>query len=393
MRVALFIPFGTDRLSMMAGLGLLLTLAGCLEKPSRPVPGGLPKVGVITLQPHPVTFVTELPGRTSAIAISEVRPQVTGVILKRLFAEGSDVKEGEQLYQIDPRPYQDTLDQALAQQARDTVQLTDAQRDLWRYQQLVVNQLAATRKQVDNQNAAVNSLIASIAADRATVKMAQVNLEYTEVLAPIAGRIGHSSVTSGALVTANQTAALATVTQLDPIYVDLNQPVTTLLRIRNELAAGEIDRTDNGLAKVTLKLDDGSTYPLSGRLDFSEVNVDKSTGTVLMRVTFPNPERLLLPGMYVHAAIEEGVEKGILVPQQALSRTPRGDGVVLVVGEGNKAEQRIVTTGPALGDQWVVTGGLKPGEQVIVDGLQQVRPGMTVQPVAANISVAATRHS
>jgi membrane fusion protein, multidrug efflux system len=378
-----------ERGVMLACLVLLpVLMAGCDRKPAGRPALPPPQVGVVTLHPQPVTRNTELPGRASAVLTADVRPQVNGVILKRLFTEGDDVKQGQQLYQIDPAPYQATYDSAVATLAHDEAALADANAKVARYKPLAAAE-AVSKQDYDDAAASAKEAEADIASARAAIEQARINLAYTKVLAPIAGRIGHSAVTPGALVTANQTSALATVTQLDPIYVDLNQPVTTLLRLRQELAAGDIEAADHGAAKVTLKLEDGSTYALPGKLEFAEVNVNQGTGTVLVRAIFPNPQHLLLPGMYVHAEVEEGVNRsGILVPQQAVSRNPHGDGVVLVVGEGNKAEQRVVATGAAVGDQWVVTSGLKPGERVIVDGLQKVRPGMTVQPVAAGASVA-----
>jgi membrane fusion protein, multidrug efflux system len=379
----------TGSVAILASLALLASVtAGCDREPVAAPAAPPPQVGVVTVHPEPVTRTTELPGRTSAALTADVRPQVSGVILKRLFTEGSEVKEGQQLYQIDPATYRATYDHAVATLAHDEAVLADATARLTRYKSLGAAQVIS-KQQYDDAAASAREAEADITSARATIEQARINLDYTKVLSPITGRIGHSTVTPGALVTANQISALTTVTQLDPIYVDLNQPVTTLLRFQRELDEGEIERADDGAAKVTLKLEDGRTYPLSGKLEFAEVNVSQSTGTVLVRAIFPNPQRLLLPGMYVHAEIEEGVNRqGILVPQQAVSRNPHGDAVVLVVGDGNKAEARTLTTGPAVGDQWVITGGLKLGERVIVDGLQKVRPGITVAPVAAGSTVA-----
>jgi membrane fusion protein (multidrug efflux system) len=356
-----------------------LLVASCQRAPAATATAPPPEVGVITVQPTPVPRTTELPGRATAVMISEVRPQITGVVLKRLFTEGSEVKEAQQLYEIAPRPYKAALDQAVAQRDQDQAQLQAAQLNLKRFQQLGE---FATRQQVDDQRATVNRLIAAVAADTAAIETAQIDLSYTKVFSPISGRIGHSTVTPGALVTANQPTALATITQLDPIYVDVSQSAATLLRLNRELAAGELESAGDGAAKVTLKLEDGSAYPLPGKLQFTEVNVNEGTGTVMLRAIFPNPQHLLLPGMYVHAALVEGVNRNaILVPQQAVSRNTHGDAIVLVIGEGDKAELRIVETGPAIDDNWVVTAGLKPGERVIVDGLQNIRPGVAVRPV------------
>jgi len=367
-------------------------VAGCQRPPAAKAAALAPEVGVITVRPTTVQRITELPGRTSAVTSSDVRPQITGVILRRLFTEGSEVKEGQQLYEIDPRPYKAALDQAMAQRAQDQAQLEAAQLDLTRFQQLATREFA-TRQQLDNQQAVVNRLIAAVAADSAAVETAQINLSYTKVFSPISGRIGHSTVTPGALVTANQAAALATITQLDPIYVDVSQSAATLLRLNRELAAAELEKSGEGAAKVTLKLEDGSIYLLLGKLQFTEVNVNEGTGTVLLRAIFPNPQRLLLPGMYVHAAVIEGINRnGILVPQQAISRNTHGDATVLVVGEDDKAELRVIETGPAIEDKWVVTSGLRPGEQVIVDGLQNARSGAAVRPVPA-LAVAVAKKS
>jgi membrane fusion protein, multidrug efflux system len=378
------------RIALLAGLALPLALvAGCDRSPAAPAAPSPPEVGVITVHPVPVQRTTALPGRTTAVQISEVRPQVTGVILQRLFTEGTDVREGQQLYEIDPRPYKAALDQVMAQRAQDQALLEAAQLNLSRYTQLAVKQFA-TRQQVDNQRAEVNHLIAAVAADTAAIRTAQINLGYTRVFSPISGRIGHSTVTPGALVTANQAAVLATITQLDPIYVDVSQSSTVLLRLERELSAGQLESGGDGAAKVTLTLEDGSTYPLPGKLQFTEVTVNEGTGTVMLRAVFPNPQHLLLPGMYVHAELLEGVNRnGILVPQQAVSRNSHGDATVLVVGKDDKAALRIVETGPAVSDQWEVTRGLKAGEQVIVDGLQNVRPGGPVRPVPAqNLALA-----
>jgi membrane fusion protein, multidrug efflux system len=357
-------------------------ILSCSRKDPPPAPPAPPQVGVITLHSQPVIRTTELPGRTTAILTSEVRPQVSGVILKRLFIEGGDVKEGQQLYQIDPSIYRATYDSALATLAHDKAALATAEAKSARYKPLVAAQ-AVSEQDNDDAVAAAEEARADIAVANANIEQALINLRYTKVLAPIAGTIGRSAVTPGALVTADQDSSMATVTQLDPIYVDLNESSTTLLRLRREMAAGELESQSNGAVKVTLKLEDGSTYPVAGTLQFAEVEVDEGTGTVLVRAVFPNPQHLLLPGMYVHAELDEGINRnGLLVPQQAVSRNTRGDATVLVVGQDKKAVLRVIQAGPAIGDQWVVTGGLRPGEHVIVDGLENVQAGMTVTPVA-----------
>lgn len=387
-----YVTSWTPSLAGRAAPACLILLAalvtGCDRKPHAPPAGPPPQVGVITVQPQPVVRTTELPGRTTAVRTSDVRPQVNGVILKRLFTEGSDVTEGQQLYQIDPATYQATYDSAQATLAHDQAALATANAKVGRYKPLAAAHAVSTQD-YDDAVASAKEAQADIATARASIEQARINLNYTKVLSPIAGRIGRSTVTPGALVTANQTTAIATVTQLDPIYVDLNQSAATLLRLRQESATGEIQTESNGTAKVTLKLEDGSSYALPGTLQFAEVTVDEGTGTVLLRAVFPNPQHLLLPGLYVRAELQEGVNRsGILVPQQSISRNTRGDPTVLVVGEGNKVELRIIQTGEAIGDQWVVTGGLKPDERIVVDGLQSVRPGSVVQPIAAGETTA-----
>jgi membrane fusion protein (multidrug efflux system) len=372
-----------DRVAPVCLILLAALLTACDHKQHGPPAGPPPQVGVITVQPQPVVRTTELPGRTTAVLTSDVRPQVNGVILQRLFAEGSDVAAGQHLYQIDSATYQATYDSAQATLAHDQAALVTANAKAARYKPLAAAQAVSTQD-YDDAVASAKEAQADIATARANIEQARINLAYTRVLAPIVGRIGRSTVTPGALVTANQTTALATVTQLDPIYVDLNQSATTLLRLMRESTTGEIQTESNGAAKVTLKLEDGSDYALPGTLQFAEVTVDQGTGTVLLRAVFPNPQHLLLPGMYVHAELQEAVNRsGILVPQQSISRNTHGDPTVLVVGEGNKVELRIVQTGQAIGDQWVVTGGLKPNERIVVDGLQSVRPGSVVQPIVA----------
>ena len=354
--------------------------AAAAAQQSAPQP---PQVGVIVVAPQPVERKTELPGRISAVLSADVRPQVTGIIQTRLFTEGSEVTQGQQLYQIDPAVYQAAYDSAMATLQHDEVALTNARARAQRYETLLKTN-TVNRQDYDDAQAIAQEDEATIAVARAAVQQAQINLLYTKVLSPIAGHIGRSAVTPGALVTANQPTALATVTALDPIYVDLNQSSMTLLRLEQELAAGQLERAGDGAAKVSLKLEDGTSYPLPGALQFTEVTVDAGTGTVLIRAKFPNPQHLLLPGMYVHAEIEEGINRNaMLLPQQAVSHNSHGDPTVLLVGADNKVEVRVIQTGPAVGNQWVVTGGLKPGESVVVDGLQNARPGGTVQPVTA----------
>ncbi len=380
----------SPRRAILAGLALIVPalLAGC-DGRSKPPAAPSPTVGVLTLHAEPVTRTTDLPGRVTASLMADVRPQVSGVLLKRLFPEGSEVKEGQQLYQIDPAPYQATYDSAVAALARDQATYATASAKAARYKPLAAAQ-AISNQDYDDAVAAAREAQANIGIDKASIETARINLRYTKVLAPLSGHIGRSSVTAGALVTANQSDALATVTQLDPIYVDVRQSAASLLRLRRALAAGELENTGPDAAKVTLTLEDGSAYPQAGTLKFTEVTVDAGTGTVLLRAAFPNPRHELLPGMFVHAVLREGVNRnGLLVPQEALAHNSHGDATVLVVGAGDKAELRIVQAIAAIGTKWLIGSGLKEGERVIVDGLQAVRPGMVVKPVDAAAQAAA----
>jgi membrane fusion protein (multidrug efflux system) len=336
-------------------------------------------VGVVTVKPRPVTITTELPGRTSSFRVAEVRPQVSGVLLKRLFVEGNEVRAGQPLYQIDPAPFQASYDSAKATLEHAQAELTTAKLLEERYRPLVeVN--AVSRQQYDNAVASALQAQADVASGKAAVETARINLAYTHVLAPISGRTSRSSATEGALVTANQTTALVTVTQLDPIYVDVTQPATVLLRLQRELEAGQLVNRGANAAAVGLKLEDGSEYGREGSLKFSEVTVDQSTGSVTLRAEFPNPSHLLLPGMFVRARIQEGVrQQALLVPEPGVTHDQRGEPVALIVGAGNKVEQRTLKTDRVVGNQWLVVGGLNPGDRVIVSGVQKVHPGDEVK--------------
>jgi membrane fusion protein (multidrug efflux system) len=389
-------------LSMPNALRFTLTLAasaamlaGCDRKPAQHAPPspGPAHVGVVTLKSRPVSLTTELPGRTTAYLIADVRPQVGGLITKRTFTEGADVQAGQQLYQVDPATYQASYDSALATLAHNQAALVTARAKTARYKPLAAAE-AVSRQDYDDAAAAYGEAVADIGTAKAGVEQARINLAYTKVQAPISGRIGRSTVTPGALVTASQTTALATVTQLDPIYVDLTQPATTLLRLRQELADGKLQKSGPNQAVVQLVLEDGSKYPVPGALQFSEVNVDQGTGTVLLRAIFPNPDHLLLPGLYVRAELQEGTSEGaILVPQQGVSHNTHGDPTALVVGPDNKVSLRVIQTSRAQGNQWVVTGGLAAGDKVILDGLQNLTPGATVTPteVADSVSTPAAK--
>ena len=373
------------RSSLALSAAALLFLAACDNKQQGGPPAMPPaEVSVVTIQPQPVQLFTELPGRTSPFRVAEVRPQVGGLLVKRLFEEGSEVKAGQQLYQIDPATYQAAVQSAEADLAKARATLKTAEAKAARYSDLVqIN--AVSRQDYDDVVATLEQDKAQIMVAQAEVDTAKINLGYTKVYAPISGRIAKSAVTEGALVTAGQTTALTTITQLDPIYVDLNQSSSDLLRLRQEFASGKLSQGDAGKAPVSLTLDGSShAYDKPGELKFADVTVDSSTGAVQVRAMFPNPDKLLYPGLFVRARIAEGERaEGILVPQQAIVRNADGSAMVWVVGEGDKAEARPVVTNQAQGDKWLIDSGLKAGERVITEGLQKVRPGAAVKPVPA----------
>jgi len=361
-----------------------LLLAGC-GRQQQPPPPPAPEVAVITIEPQRIVLTTELPGRTAAYRIAEIRPQVNGLIQKRLFTEGADVKAGDVLYQIDPAPFRAALDNAKAALARSEANLPATRARAERFKDLLPGK-AVSQQDYDDAAAALRQVEADIQSWEAMLKTARINLEYTKITAPISGRIGRSSVTEGAIVTAYQPMALATIQQLDPIYVDVQQSTTELLRLQRRLEDGRLNQNGSSQKKVKLSLGDGAPYPLEGTLQFRDVTVDPSTGSVTLRIVFPNPEGALLPGMFVRAAVKEGVnEKGILIPQQAVSRDHKGDPFALIVGAEGQVQQRPLTLDRAIGNKWLVTAGLEPGERVIVEGLQRVRPGAKVKvaPVSA----------
>lgn len=369
----------------MVSVALVLALMACDQnkQDNGQAAAPPPEVGVFTVTPERLTITTELPGRTQPFRIAEVRPQVSGVVLKRMFAEGSEVKEGQQLYQIDPATYQAAYDSARASQARAEATRKVAVSLVERYRPLVAAN-AVSKQDYDNAVASADQAAADVALYKAQVETARINLVYTRVLAPISGRIGRSAVTEGALVTSGQSSIMASVQQLDPIYVDVTQSSTEMLRLQRELAAGRLKSAGDGATATKLLLEDGSEYPLPGKLLFSEVTVDSSTGSVTLRAQFPNPNRLLLPGMFVRAQIDEGVaEAALLVPQQGVTRNQRGEATALVVGEGDKVEQRVLNVDRTLGDRWLVKSGLVAGDRVIVEGLQKVKPGAPVRVAAA----------
>jgi membrane fusion protein (multidrug efflux system) len=337
-----------------------------------------PAVDVVTLHAQPVTLTTDLPGRTAPYRTAEVRPQVSGVLLKRLFNEGDMVQAGQQLYQIDPAPYEAALASAQATLAHAHASVRTAQAVFDRYQPLVATH-AVSRQDYDNAVGTLEQNKADVASAEASVKTASINLTYTKVLSPIEGRTGRSSVTEGALLTASQTTALVTVTQLDPIYVDVTQPTTTILRLKREFASGQIRSVGEGKIPVKLLLEDGSPYDQDGTLQFSEVTVDPGTGAVTLRALFPNKDSLLLPGMFVREQLQEGiVQNGILAPQQGVTHNPKGQPTALLVDADGKVQVRILKTDRAIGSDWLVTDGLKEGDRLIVSGVQKARPGMPV---------------
>lgn len=368
---------GIAALSLAA---LTLTLAACGKEQQAAQGGGQPQVGVVTLKTQSVALSSELPGRTAAYRIAEVRPQVSGIVQKRLFTEGGEVAAGQQLYQIDPALYQAEVDSRRAALARVQAQLKTATLLVQRYKPLVDTR-AVSRQAYDDAVAARDQASADVLAAKAALETARINLVYTKVLAPIGGIIGRSNITEGALVTANQSAAVAAVQQIDPIYVDVTQSSVQLLRLKSALASGLLQReADEQSARVTLTLEDGTQYDQDGKLQFSEVTVDPGTGSVLLRAVFPNPQRKLLPGMFVRARLAEGVaSEGLLVPQRGVTRNQRGLPTALVVNAENKVELRTIKTDRAIGDQWLVSGGLAAGDRVIVEGLQSVRPGAEVK--------------
>lgn len=354
--------------------------AGCERRQQTPPPP-VPEVATVTVQPQKVMLTTELPGRTAPFRIAEIRPQVSGLILKRLFEEGSDVRAGQVLYQIDPAEFQAALDNAEAALARAEANLPAIRLRAERFKAVLADK-AVSQQDYDDAAAALKQAQAEIEYWKAQVKTARINLGYTKITAPISGRIGRSSVTDGAIVTAYQPVALATIQQLDPIYVDVPRSTTELQRLKRRLEEGRLKRHGTHQKKVRLILEDGTAYPLEGTLQFRDVTVDPTTGSVILRIIFPNPESVLLPGMFVRAVINEGVkEQAILVPQQAVFRDPKGEPLALIVDSQGKVAQRMLTLDRAMGDKWLVSSGLAPGDRVIVEGLQFVRPGMPVKVV------------
>lgn len=370
------------RIVLAAALFIGLLTAGCQAPPQAPPPAPAPQVAVVTVQPQSILLTTELPGRTSAYRIAEIRPQVNGLIQKRLFTEGADVKTGDVLYQIDPAPFQSALNNAKAALGRSAANLPAVRARVERYQELLDDN-AVSQQEYDDAAATLNQADADIQYWKASVETARINLAYTRITAPISGRVGRSNVTEGAIVTAYQPLALATIQQMDPIYVDVPQSTAELLRLKRRLAGGLISQEGSNQKKVKLILEDGVTYPLEGTLQFRDVTVDPSTGSVILRAVFPNPEGFLLPNMFVRAVMKEGVdEHALMIPQQAVSRDPKGNPVALIVDADAKVQQRMLAIDRAIGDQWLIASGLAEGDRVIVEGIQKVRPGASVKVVA-----------
>ncbi len=375
--------FLTASTTLLALVSATVLLTACGGPPGGPPPqlSGPPQVGVLVVQPQRVALDTELPGRTVPYQIAEVRPQVTGLIQKRSFEEGSLVKAGEPLYQIDAASYQANYDSARAALAKSEANLRSTRLKSERYNELVAIK-AVSQQDQDDASAALQQGEAEVASAKAALETARIDLARTRVVSPITGRIGKSSVTPGALVTANQATLLSTVQQLDPIYVDVTQASSAVLRLKSALAQGELKSGGPNAAVVKLVLEDGSTYPLAGKLQFSDVTVDQGTGAITLRAVFPNPKADLLPGMYVRAVVEEGVsDQALLVPQPAVSRDSAGKPIAYVVAADGKLESRVITTGRAIGDKWLVTSGLKAGERLVVEGQQRARPGQPVNAV------------
>ena len=363
-------------------------LGGCDGEAKVTQPASPPEVATVTVSTQRAVLTTELPGRTSAYRTAEIRPQVNGIILKRQFTEGAAVKAGEVLYQIDPAPYQAALDNAKAALGRAEANLPATRLRANRYQELLADK-AVSQQDYDDAAASLKQAEADIQYYKASVETARINLGYTRIIAPISGRIGRSNVTDGALVTAYQPTALATIQQLDPIYVDVPQSTVELQRLQNRLEEGHLDQDGKNQQKVRLILENGRPYKFEGVFQFREVTVDPTTGSVILRVIVPNPEGVLLPGMFVRAVLREGTnEQAILILQQSVSRDPKGNPLAFIVDAENRVAQRRIALDRAVGDQWLVSSGLEVGDHVIVEGTQRVRPGVAVKEVPFETSTA-----
>ncbi len=364
-------------------LSSLLSLCGCSKGPSsqQAGPPPTPEVAFVTVETQKIELTTELPGRTAPFRIAEIRPQISGLILRRMFTEGSDVDAGQMLYQTDPAPFEAALDNAKAALSRSEANLNASRLRAERYKDLLADK-AVSQQNYDDAVATLTQVEADIQYWKAAVKAAQINLGYTGITSPISGRIGKSNVTDGAIITAYQPMALATIQQLNPIYVDVPQSTTDLLHLKRRLKDGRLKKNGTDQNKVNLILEDGTPYPIEGTLQFTDITVDPTTGSVILRVVFPNPENLILPGMFVQAVIREGEnDQAILVPQQGVSRDPKGNPIAMIVDAEGKVGVRMLTLDRAIKDKWLVSAGLAPGDKVIVEGVQKVRPGAVVKAV------------
>lgn len=366
-----------------AMIALSLTITGCDNNSNLKSGKPVPQVSVITVKTAPLTVSADLPGRTSAFRISEVRPQVSGIVLKRNFIEGSDVLAGQSLYQIDPAPYQASFDSAVGDQEKAKAAAVIAHLTVQRYKPLLATKYVS-QQDYDTAVADAQQADATVTAAKASVETAHINLSYTKVSSAISGRIGKSSVTEGALVTTEQASDLASVQQIDPIYVDVTQSSNDFLNLKQAVSQGNL-QSHQQTAKVDLILENGQMYPLQGHLEFSDITVDESTGSITLRALFPNPHHDLLPGMFVRARIAEGIQNAaMLVPQQGVTRNPRGDATVMLVNAEHKIEVRNVVAAKAIGDEWLITQGLKEGDKVVVSGLQVAKPGVVVEAQEVN---------
>ncbi len=369
-------------LRTVLSLILLAGLTDCAKK-ATPPPAPTPEVTVYTVQRETVSVTTELPGRLDPVRVAEVRARATGILMKQLFRDGSEVKEGDVLFEIDPAPLQASLDSAQANLAKSEANQKQSAANFQRYQSLVKTG-AISRQDYDQAVASAAQAKSDVQTARAALDTAQLNLGYAKVTAPISGRIGKASVTEGALVSATEATKLATIQQLDPIFFDFTQSSTDVLRLRRALDSGTLQSVEPGAAKVTLLLEDGSTYAAGGKLLFSDVAVDPTTGMITLRAEFPNPDRILLPGMFARGRLEQAVNnEALTVPQRAVSRGPNGTSSVLVVGDDNKVQSRVVQANTAWKDKWIIASGLKAGERVVLEGLQKAPPGSVVKPVPA----------
>ncbi len=360
------------RLINLAGACLAVALAAC--GPPKPPPKPPPQVGYVVLRTEPVTLTSELPGRVSALEASDVRPQINGIVRRRAFTEGSIVQAGQVLYEIDDAPYRAAVLSAQGQLAQAEANIRSTQLQAERFRQLV-SLNGVSKQDADNADAAAAQAKAAVVSGRGALQAAEVNLGYTRIRAPITGRIGRSLFTPGALVQAGQTDALASIQRIDQVYVDLTQSAADLLNLRSAIQAG------SGAARVQLVLPNGAVYPIDGELRFTDITVDQTTGAVLVRATFANPDGVLLPGLYVRARLSQGVlPQGLLAPQAGVTRDERGQAVALVVAPGDVVAQRVVETGEAIGDKWLIRSGLQPGDRLIVDGLLNLHPGDKVTP-------------